>query len=48
MALHEMEIPAEYEDAIEKAFSATHENASWILNEIDRATPRPELLAWDI
>ena len=48
MALHEMEIPAEYEDALEKAFSATHENASWILNEIDRATPRPELLAWDI
>mgnify|MGYP000843741267 CR=1 FL=1 len=48
MALREMEIPAEYEDALEKAFSATHENASWILNEIDRATPRPELLAWDI
>ncbi len=48
MALHEMEIPAEYEEALEKAFSATHENASWILNEIDRATPRPELSAWDI
>ena len=48
MALREMEIPAEYEDALEKAFSATHENASWILNEIDRATPRPELLSWDI
>ncbi|WP_314620168.1 tetratricopeptide repeat protein [uncultured Selenomonas sp.] len=48
MALSEMEIPAEYEEALEKAFSATHENASWILNEIDRATPRPELLPWDI
>lgn len=48
MALAEMEIPEEYKDAIEKAFSATHENASWILNEIDRATPRLELLPWDI
>lgn len=48
MALHEMEIPAEYEEALEKAFSATHENASWILHEIDRATPRLELFSWDI
>ena len=48
MALHEMDIPAKYEEALEKAFSATHENASWILNEIDRATPRPELFSWDI
>lgn len=48
MALHEMDIPEEYEEGLEKAFSATHENASWILNEIDRATPRPELFSWDI
>ena len=48
MALHEMDIPAKYEEALEKAFSATHENASWILHEIDRATPRPELFSWDI
>lgn len=48
MALHEMDIPAKYEEALEEAFSATHENASWILHEIDRATPRPELFSWDI
>ena len=48
MALHAMAVPKEYEAALEKAFSAQHENASWILNEIDHATPAPALLSWDI
>ncbi len=48
MALHSMEIPEDYEAGLEKAFSATHENAAWILNEIDRATPNPDNLHWDI
>ena len=48
MALHSMEIPEEYQPALEKAFSAQHENASWILNEVDHATPNPERIHWDI
>ncbi len=48
MALHSMEIPEEYKDGLEIAFSATHDNASWILNEVDRATPNPDNLHWDI
>ena len=48
MALHAMAVPEEYEAGLEKAFSATHDNASWILNEIDRATPRPDSIPWDI
>ena len=44
MALHAMEIPKEYEAGLEKAFSATHDNASWILTEIDKATPNPDNL----
>ncbi len=48
MALHSMEIPKDYEAGLERAFSATHDNASWILNEIDRATPNPDMLHWDI
>lgn len=48
MALHAMAVPKEYEAALEKAFSARHENASWILNEIDLATPPPTLTPWDI
>ena len=48
MALHAMEIPKEYEAGLEKAFSATHDNASWILTEIDKATPNPDNLHWDI
>ena len=47
MALHAMEIPKEYEAGLEKAFS-THDNASWILTEIDKATPNPDNLHWDI
>lgn len=48
MALHSMEIPPQYETGLEKAFSATHDNASWILNEVDRATPNPDTVQWDI
>ncbi|MBR6343330.1 MAG: tetratricopeptide repeat protein [Selenomonadaceae bacterium] len=48
MALHSMEIPKDYEAGLEKAFSATHDNAAWILNEVDRATPNPDHLHWDI
>ena len=48
MALHSMEIPPEYEAGLEKAFAATHDNASWILNEVDRATPNPDTVHWDI
>ena len=48
MALHAMEIPEEYREGLDLAFSAKHENAAWILNEIDRATPNPNQLHWDI
>ena len=48
MALHAMEIPPAYEQRLADAFAASHENASWILHEIDRATPNPEQLHWDI
>ena len=48
MALHAMEIPPAYEQGLADAFAASHENASWILREIDRATPNPEQLHWDI
>lgn len=48
MAIHAMEIPPAYEQPLADAFAATHENAPWILREIDRATPNPEQLHWDI
>lgn len=48
MAIHAMEIPPAYEQGLAEAFAATHENAPWILREIDRATPNPEQLHWDI
>lgn len=48
MALHSMEVPEENKEAIDEAFAATHDNASWILTEIDKATPNPEALHWDI
>lgn len=48
MALHAMEIPEEYQAGLDKAFSHTHDNAAWILNEIDRATPPTDRLHWDI
>ena len=48
MAIHAIEIPPAYEQPLADAFAATHENAPWILREIDRATPNPEQLHWDI
>ena len=48
MALHAMEIPPAYVQGLADAFAAAHENAPWILREIDRATPNPEQLHWDI
>ena len=48
MAIHAMEISPAYEQPLADAFAATHENAPWILREIDRATPNPEQLHWDI
>lgn len=48
MALKFMEIPGEYKDNLDKAFAANHENISWILTEIDKATPNPDNLHWDI
>ena len=41
-ALSFMDIPEKYKPAIEKAFSATHNNVAWILNTIDHACPSPE------
>ena len=48
MALHAMEIPPAYKQPLADAFAATHENAAWILREVDRATPNPAQLHWDI
>jgi len=48
MALNNMEIPAEYKKPLDLAFAATHDNISWILAEIDKATPNPDNLHWDI
>ena len=48
MALHAMEIPPAYEQPLADAFAAAHENAAWILREVDRATPNPAQLHWDI
>ena len=48
MAIHAMEIPENYQAGLEKAFAADHDNASWILTEVDKATPNPDMLHWDI
>lgn len=47
-ALSYMDIPAEYREGIEAAFAMQHENAAWILQEIDKATPSPDKVHWDI
>jgi hypothetical protein len=43
-----MEIPQTYAFGLETAFAATHDNAAWILSEVDKATPNPDQLHWDI
>lgn len=48
MALHAMDVPEKNKAALKKAFAAKHDNASWILQEVDRATPNPDSLHWDI
>lgn len=48
MAVHSMEIPKNYAERIENAFAVKHENASWILTEVDKALPPTENLHWDI
>lgn len=48
MALHNMEIPESYQERLDEAFKAEHDNASWIMAEIDKATPDPNKLEWDI
>lgn len=48
MAIHNIQIPDEYKEKLDKAFSAKHENAAWIMAEIDKATPSPNNLEWDI
>lgn len=47
-ALEYIEIKDEYKKGIDAAFAATHRNISWILNEIDAATPPTEKCHWDI
>ena len=47
-ALSFMDIPEKYKPAIEKAFSATHNNVAWILNTIDHACPSQKKIHWDI
>lgn len=48
MALHSMELPPINQEKLKEAFAAEHENVSWILAEIDKATPNPDNLHWDI
>lgn len=48
MALHNMEINEQHKKRLDQAFAATHDNISWILSEIDKATPNPDNLHWDI
>lgn len=48
MAIHAMDIPESYQAGLDKAFAATHDNAAWILTEVDKATPNPDMLHWDI
>lgn len=48
MAIHAMEIPPAHQAKLDEAFAAKHENVSWILAEIDKATPNPDNLHWDI
>lgn len=48
MAFSFMELPEKYKETVDTAFQASHDNASWILSELDQATPRLEELHWDI
>lgn len=48
MALKFMEIPESYRPLLEEAFSATHGNMSFVLQDIDKSTPKSTFVAWDI
>lgn len=48
MALHAMDIPPINQEKLKTAFEAQHENISWIMAEIDKATPNPDNIHWDI
>lgn len=48
MALKFIELPPINQEKLKTAFEAAHENVSWILAEIDKATPNPDNLHWDI
>lgn len=48
MALRFIELPPINQEKLKTAFEAAHENVSWILAEIDKATPNPDNLHWDI
>ncbi|WP_196603201.1 tetratricopeptide repeat protein [Pectinatus haikarae] len=47
-ALSYMDVPMKNKSALEDAMSATHDNASWILQQIDLSTPLPSSVKWDI
>ncbi len=47
-AISLMEVKEEFKEGLEVAFSADHDNASWILNDIDKATPPLDKCHWDI
>ena len=47
-ALSYMDIPEQYTQGLETAFSAKHDKIAWILNTIDHACPSPEKIHWDI
>jgi len=48
MALSFMDVPKSRQEKLQEAFQATHDNAAWILNDIDHATPATDKLHWDI
>lgn len=48
MALKFMEIPDSYKAGLNEAFGATHENMAFLLQNIDRCTPKTNFVGWDI
>lgn len=48
MALKFMEIPDSYKAGLDEAFGATHENMAFVLQSIDRCTPKTNFIGWDI
>lgn len=48
MALKFMEIPEQYKAGLAEAFGATHENMAFLLQSIDKSTPKTNFVRWDI